>query len=167
MEWHAAFCGQRAADPRSYLAIVDPDLDHVADHREFGKIGQYRPLDASRQLDMDVEDFGHVTRPPAPMMNPPAVFRRGLLSHAPTSYKRPATIRGRLPGTASWSDRTAAGQGAGGRRAYPSLIHPAVSAFPERVRRVGLHIVLFEACSAFTRVAACTLARSPMRDPLS
>src|SRR6188472_272715 len=27
--------------------------------------------------------------------------------------------------------------------------------------RVGLHIVLFEACSAFTRVAACTLARSP------
>src|SRR3981189_3154602 len=26
--------------------------------------------------------------------------------------------------------------------------------------RVGLHIVLFEACSAFTRVAACTLARS-------
>ena len=34
-------------------------------------------------------------------------------------------------------------------------------------RRVGLHIVLFEACSAFTRVAACTLARSPIRDPLS
>ena len=27
--------------------------------------------------------------------------------------------------------------------------------------RVGLHIVLFEDCSAFTRVAACTLARSP------
>src|SRR5262245_6963617 len=27
--------------------------------------------------------------------------------------------------------------------------------------RVGLHIVLFEACSAFTRVAACTLARLP------
>src|SRR5215469_1348266 len=27
--------------------------------------------------------------------------------------------------------------------------------------RVGLHIVLFEVCSAFTRVAACTLARSP------
>src|ERR1700693_6638238 len=33
-------------------------------------------------------------------------------------------------------------------------------------RRVGLHIVLFEACSAFTRVAACTLARPPIRDPL-
>ena len=32
--------------------------------------------------------------------------------------------------------------------------------------RVGLHIVLFEACSAFTRVAAYTLARSPIRDPL-
>src|SRR5262249_39304295 len=32
--------------------------------------------------------------------------------------------------------------------------------------RVGLHIVLFEACSAFTRVAACTLALSPIRDTL-
>src|SRR6516165_1583111 len=28
--------------------------------------------------------------------------------------------------------------------------------------RVGLHIDLFEDCSAFTRVAACTLARSPI-----
>jgi hypothetical protein len=27
--------------------------------------------------------------------------------------------------------------------------------------RIGLHIVLFEVCSAFTRVAACTLAQSP------
>jgi hypothetical protein len=27
--------------------------------------------------------------------------------------------------------------------------------------RVGLHIDIFEVCSAFTRVAACTLARSP------
>src|ERR1700730_18113919 len=43
--------------------------------------------------------------------------------------------------------------------------HPAVSAFPEG-HRVGLHIVLFEDCSAFTHVAACTLARSPIRDPL-
>ena len=34
------------------------------------------------------------------------------------------------------------------------------------VCRVGLRIVLFEACSAFTRVAACTLALSPMRDTL-
>src|SRR6266700_4018955 len=33
-------------------------------------------------------------------------------------------------------------------------------------RRVGLHIVLFEACSTFTRVAACTLALSPIRDTL-
>src|SRR5205807_8769335 len=32
---------------------------------------------------------------------------------------------------------------------------------PRKGHRVGLHIVLFEACSAFTRVAACTLARSP------
>ena len=29
-------------------------------------------------------------------------------------------------------------------------------------RRVGLHIDIFEACSAFTRVAACTLAQSPI-----
>src|SRR6266446_539858 len=49
----------------------------------------------------------------------------------------------------------------------PRLSHPAVSAFPGRGRRVGPHIDLFEACSAFTRVAACTLARSPLRDPLS
>src|SRR5271165_2133819 len=31
--------------------------------------------------------------------------------------------------------------------------------------RVGLHIVLFEVCSAFTRVAACTLAPSPISSP--
>jgi hypothetical protein len=31
---------------------------------------------------------------------------------------------------------------------------------------VGLHIVFFEACSAFTRVAACTLALSSIRDTL-
>jgi hypothetical protein len=29
-----------------------------------------------------------------------------------------------------------------------------------------MRIVLFEACSAFTRVAACTLALSPIRDTL-
>src|SRR5882757_2437513 len=50
--------------------------------------------------------------------------------------------------------------GAAARR-IPRPSHPAVSAFPGRGRRVGLHIDLFEACSAFTRVAACTLARSP------
>src|SRR5215469_4491395 len=49
----------------------------------------------------------------------------------------------------------------------PRSSHPTVSAFPRRGRRVGLHIDLFEACSAFTRVAACTLARSPICDPLS
>src|SRR5258706_5435004 len=37
---------------------------------------------------------------------------------------------------------------------------------PRYGRRVGLHIVLFEACSAFPRVAACTLALSPIRDTL-
>src|SRR5262247_1978888 len=51
--------------------------------------------------------------------------------------------------------------------AYSSLISPSRINLPRKGRRVGLHIVLFEACSAFTRVAACTLARSPIRDPLS
>src|SRR5215469_15459625 len=35
---------------------------------------------------------------------------------------------------------------------------------PRKGHRVGLRIVLFEACSAFTRVTACTLALSPIRD---
>src|SRR6201993_2262821 len=51
--------------------------------------------------------------------------------------------------------------------AYSSLISPSRLSLPRKGHRVGLHIVLFEACSAFTRVAACTLARSPIRDPLS
>ena len=45
--------------------------------------------------------------------------------------------------------------------------HPAVSAFDDKRCRVGLHIDLFEDCSAFTRVAARTLAPSPIRDRLS
>src|SRR6266436_10082158 len=49
---------------------------------------------------------------------------------------------------------------------YSSLILPSHVSLPRKGHRVGLHIVLFEACSAFTRVAACTLARSPIRDPL-
>ena len=32
-------------------------------------------------------------------------------------------------------------------------------------RRVGFRITLFEACSAFTRVTACRLAKSPNSDP--
>ena len=56
-----------------------------------------------------------------------------------------------------------------GVRVLQVRIHlpPAVSRQPNRVSlprfhvRIGLHIVLFEACSAFTRVAACKLARSP------
>jgi hypothetical protein len=48
-----------------------------------------------------------------------------------------------------------------------SLIHPSRVSLPRKGCRVGLRIVLFEACSAFTRVTACTLARSPIRDPLS
>src|SRR4051794_41836176 len=46
--------------------------------------------------------------------------------------------------------------------AYSSLISPNRISLPRYGGRVGLHIVLFGACSAFTRVAACTLARSPI-----
>ena len=57
------------------------------------------------------------------------------------------------------------------RRHYPAQrlnvslrsFHPDVSVFPERV--VG-STCAFEDCSAFTRVAACTLALSPIRDTL-
>src|SRR5580704_606711 len=50
--------------------------------------------------------------------------------------------------------------------AYSSLISPSRVSLPRKGRRVGLHIDIFEACSAFTRVAACTLALSPIRDTL-
>jgi hypothetical protein len=50
--------------------------------------------------------------------------------------------------------------------AYSSLVQPGRINLPRYGSRVGLHIVLFEACSAFTRVAACTLALSPIRDTL-
>ena len=42
-----------------------------------------------------------------------------------------------------------------------SLIAPRRISLPRYASRVGLRIVLFEACSAFTRVTACTLALSP------
>src|SRR6185312_10139171 len=45
--------------------------------------------------------------------------------------------------------------------AQSSLVSPNRVSLPRFHVRVGLHIVLFEACSAFTRVAACTRARSP------
>jgi len=38
---------------------------------------------------------------------------------------------------------------------------PSRISLPRHGSRVGLRIVLFEACSAFTRVTACTLALSP------
>src|SRR6516162_10221563 len=41
---------------------------------------------------------------------------------------------------------------------------PSRVSLPQKGCRVGLRIVLFEACSAFTRVTACTLALSPIRD---
>ena len=49
---------------------------------------------------------------------------------------------------------------------YSSLISPRRVSLPRKGGRVGLHIDLFEDCSAFTRVAACTLALSPNRDTL-
>src|ERR1700756_3636215 len=45
--------------------------------------------------------------------------------------------------------------------AQSSLVSPNRVSLPRFHVRIGLHIVLFEVCSAFTRVAACTLARSP------
>ena len=50
--------------------------------------------------------------------------------------------------------------------ASSSLISPSRISLPRNCGRVGLHIVLFEACSAFTRVAARTLAPSPICDAL-
>src|SRR6478609_1380754 len=41
------------------------------------------------------------------------------------------------------------------------LTSPSRISLPRNGSRVGLRIVLFEACSAFTRVTACTLAPSP------
>jgi len=49
---------------------------------------------------------------------------------------------------------------------YSSLVSPSRISLPRKGCRVGLHIDLFEVCSAFTRVAACTLARPPVRGPL-
>src|SRR4030081_2043777 len=48
---------------------------------------------------------------------------------------------------------------ASGRTA--SLTSPSRVSLPRKGRRVGPRIVLFEVCSAFTRVTACTLALSP------
>src|SRR5215470_11077827 len=50
--------------------------------------------------------------------------------------------------------------------ASSSLISPRRVSLPRKGRRIGLHIAIFEICSAFTRVAACTLALSPIRDTL-
>jgi len=47
--------------------------------------------------------------------------------------------------------------------AYYFARSPNRVSLPRKGRRVGLRIVLFEACSAFTRVTACTLAPSPIR----
>src|SRR5882757_7327412 len=51
--------------------------------------------------------------------------------------------------------------------AYYFACLPNRVSLPRKGRRVVLSIVLFEACSAFTRVTACTLAPSPIHDALS
>src|SRR6266480_6917319 len=51
--------------------------------------------------------------------------------------------------------------------AYCFAHSPIRVSLPRYGSRVGLRIVLFEACSAFTRVTACTLALSPIRDTLT
>src|SRR5213083_65486 len=50
--------------------------------------------------------------------------------------------------------------------AYGFAHSPSRISLPRKGYRVGLRIVLFEACSAFTRVAACTLALPPIRGTL-
>ena len=52
-------------------------------------------------------------------------------------------------------------------RANSSLIPHSRISLPRHCYRVGLHIVLFEACSAFSRVAVRTLAPSPICDRLT
>jgi hypothetical protein len=51
--------------------------------------------------------------------------------------------------------------------AYYFAHSPSRISLPRKSGRVGLRIVLFEFCSAFTRVTACTLALSPIRDTLT
>ena len=46
-------------------------------------------------------------------------------------------------------------------------LSPNRISLPRYDGQVGPHIVLFEVCTAFTCVAACTLALSPIRDTLS
>src|SRR5262249_49757342 len=46
-------------------------------------------------------------------------------------------------------------------RCFSSAHSPCRISLPRKPDRVGLRIVLFEVCSAFTHVAACTLALSP------
>ena len=50
--------------------------------------------------------------------------------------------------------------------AYPSLRFTQTYQPSPKGLSVGLRIVLFEDCSAFTRVTACRLALSPIRDTL-
>jgi hypothetical protein len=64
------------------------------------------------------------------------------------------------------SRRVGRAAGRHSRWAYSSLCSPSGTSLPRKGCWVGLRIVLFEDCSAFTRVTACTLALSPIRDTL-
>jgi hypothetical protein len=46
-------------------------------------------------------------------------------------------------------------------RAVDYAHFPSRISLPRKGRRIGLRIVLFEACPAFIRITACTLALSP------
>ena len=45
-------------------------------------------------------------------------------------------------------------------------LFPIDGSLPRILERVGFRIALFEACSAFTRVTACTYSRDPLKGPL-
>ena len=47
--------------------------------------------------------------------------------------------------------------------ALPRRVLPDRLGLPRSSRRVGVHIAAFEACSSFTRVTACQVARPPIR----
>jgi hypothetical protein len=107
--------------------------------------------------------------------NQPAIGHR----HArPASPVFPGGLDAAIAGTGQTLAQNAAPSTAGGYDPEPPSTAPGqlrglsqtpatpVISLPRNGSRVGPHIVLFEACSAFTRVATCTLALSPIRDSL-
>jgi len=86
-----------------------------------------------------------------------------ILPPASWSFARANSTRpGLCRPAAIWAEYSSGA--ASGRTA--SLISSRRISLPRKGCRVSLHIVLLEACSAFTRVAACALALSPICDTL-